>query len=224
MNTFSVSTALRFGWETFKKRPWFLIGAALLVFVLSWIISAIQSTGDDIALWGLLVFLASIAASTFVDMGFTAFFLHTHDDIAKVSLNDLWHPEPFWKYLGASILTSILVIGGLILALVPGLILMTLLAFVKFLVIDRNLGPIAAMKESVRITRGHRWDLFLFFIVIIILNILGAIALLVGLLVTVPVSVLGLAHAYRTLAHTTAGAHEFPHTTQLPHAPHTSSI
>lgn len=230
MNTFSVSTALRFGWETFKKRPWFLVGATLLVFILSWIISAIQNMENSVVVLGFFIFLAALGASTLLDMGFTALYLRAHDNVSKASLDDLWHPKPFWQYLVATVIISFLVLAGLILLIVPGLILMTLFAFTKFLVIDRNLGPIEAMKESVRISRGHRLDLFLLLLVLIIINILGVIALLVGLLVTVPVSVLTLAHAYRTLsstslgtsAHQTSGAH--PNTTQLPHAPHTSSI
>ena len=226
MNTFSVGTALRFGWETFKKRPWFLVGATLLVFVLSWIISAIQNAQSGVVALGFVIFLAALAVSTLIDMGFTALYLHAHDDVSKTSLNDLWHPKPFWQYLIATILVGFLVIAGLILLIVPGLILVTLFAFVKFLIIDRNLGPIEAMKESVRITRGHRLDLFLLILSLVAINILGAIALLVGLLLTVPVSVLALVHAYRTLARaaSTAGTHEHAHTTQLPHTPHTSSI
>ncbi|MBI5003769.1 DUF975 family protein [Candidatus Kaiserbacteria bacterium] len=223
MNTFSVGTALRFGWETFKKRPWFLVGATLLVFVLSWIISAIQNAQSGVAVLGFVIFLVALAMSTLIDMGFTALYLHAHDDISTVSLSDLWHPKSFWQYLVATILVSFLVIAGLILLIVPGLILVTLFAFVKLLVIDRNLGPIEAMKESVQITRGHRLDLFLLILSLIAINILGAIALLIGLLLTVPVSVLALVHAYRTLAHTTATSGH-PHTTQLPRTPHTSSI
>ena len=73
------------------------------------------------------------------------------------------------------------------------------LMFVPYLVIDRGLGPIEAMKESWRVTKGHKWQLFFLFLALIGLNILGAIALIIGLLVTVPISMLAAAHAYRTL-------------------------
>jgi uncharacterized membrane protein len=73
------------------------------------------------------------------------------------------------------------------------------LMFVPYIVIDRGLGPIEAMKESWRVTKGHKWQLFLLFLALIGLNILGAIALIVGLLVTIPITMLAAAHAYRTL-------------------------
>ena len=53
--------------------------------------------------------LLSLVLTTIVSMGVIAFFLRAHDDPDRVALADLWHPRPFWKYLGASLL---LVLGG----------------------------------------------------------------------------------------------------------------
>ena len=55
------------------------------------------------------------------------------------------------------------------------------------------------MNESSRITRGHKWPLFGFVLMLVLINLLGALALIVGLLVSVPVSTLAFAHAYRVL-------------------------
>jgi len=207
MNTFSTGAALRFGWETFKKRSWFLVGATLLALVLMWVTGAVQDGHKGYDALGLLAFLASLGLSTLVDMGLTSFTLRAHDDITKVSLHDLWHPRSFWSFLAAAILVGLAVVFGLILFIIPGVILMLMFAFVKFLVIDRDLGPIEAMKESAHITHGHRFELLLLFLAIIGLNVFGAILLIVGLLVTIPVSMLSLAYTYRTLARQTSDAH-----------------
>ncbi len=222
MNTFSVGQSLRFGWETFKKRPWFLVGITLCGLILIWVAGAIQQDSDIQWIAALVLFLVSLALSTLIDMGLTAVTLHAHDDVAHVSFHDLWHPKSFLNYLGMSILVGIITFIGFILLIVPGVILALMYAFTKFLVIERDLHPITAMKESARITKGSRLTLLLLALAIIGLNALGLIALFVGLLVTLPVSMLAWAHAYRTLAHT--GSSEQPHTTPLPHAPHTSSI
>jgi len=73
------------------------------------------------------------------------------------------------------------------------------LMFVPYLVIDRGLGPIESMKESWRVTKGNKWQLFLLFLALIGINLLGVAALVVGLLVSVPITMLAAAHAYRTL-------------------------
>jgi uncharacterized membrane protein len=68
-----------------------------------------------------------------------------------------------------------------------------------FIVIERAFGPIEAMKESHRLTYGHKWKLLGFTLLLLLINLLGALALIVGLLVTIPVSTLAFVHAYRVL-------------------------
>ena len=60
-------------------------------------------------------------------------------------------------------------------------------------------GPIDAMGESNRITRGHKWQLFGFVLLLLLINLLGLLALVVGILVSIPVSTLAFMHAYRVL-------------------------
>jgi hypothetical protein len=89
--------------------------------------------------------------------------------------------------------------AGLVLLILPGIIF-AMFMFANFIVVDRELGPIEAMKESSRITRGKRWTLLWLSLAILVINLLGLIALVVGLLVSVPVTWLALAHAYRLFA------------------------
>ena len=56
------------------------------------------------------------------------------------------------------------------------------------------------MKESRRITRGHKWQLFGFLLMLVLINLLGLLAFVVGLFVSIPVSSLAFAHAYRLLS------------------------
>jgi uncharacterized membrane protein len=200
MNNFSVGASLHYGWETFKKRVWFFVGAFLLLGVIEWLLGALgQASQNDKPLYA-LVYLATIVLSVLIDMGVNAFLLKTYDNLETVSINDLWHPQPFWQFLGVALLSGLAIVVGLILLVIPGIIVILMFMFAKLLVIDRNLGPIEAMKESVRITKGHLWELLALYIVLFILNVIGAILLFVGLLVSIPVSALALVYAYRTLA------------------------
>ena len=90
-------------------------------------------------------------------MGATAFYLAAHDNPDTVDLSLLWHPRRFWKYLGASILLALAVAIGFVLLIVPGIIFGLMFMFTTFVVIERELGPIDAMNESHRLTRGHKW-------------------------------------------------------------------
>ena len=112
----------------------------------------------------------NLAFSTLINMGVTAFYLAAHDNPDTVDLSALWHPQPFWKFLGATLLTGLAIIGGMLLLIVPGIIFMLMFMFVMFIVIDRGLGPVVAMKESARITRGYKWQLLGFVLVLALVN------------------------------------------------------
>ena len=201
----STRAFLSFGWETFKRRHWFFVGAGVVVLIVYVIAGGIIS-GIDAAFTGspkdpsLVGSVLNLAFSTLINMGVTAFYLAAHDNPDTVELTSLWHPQPFWKFLGATLLTGLAVIGGVLLLIVPGIIFMLMFMFVMFIVIDRGLGPVVAMKESARLTRGYKWQLLGFVLVLALINFVGALALLVGLFVTIPVTSLAFAHAYRALA------------------------
>jgi uncharacterized membrane protein len=202
---FTTESALRFGWETFKKRPWFFVGSTVVILRASVLVDGFTS-GLDAAITGsanetsVVGSLINLALGALIGMGATAFYLVAHHHPDTVDLSALWHPQPFWKYLGASILLGLAVGIGFVLLIVPGIIFVLMFLFSTFLVIDRELGPIEAMKESNRITYSHKWRLLGFTLVLLLINLLGAIALLVGLLVTIPVSSLAFTHVYRALS------------------------
>lgn len=201
MNTFSIKEALRFGWETFKKKPGLFIAVTLIIGVVSWITGFVAAMFGEDGAGGLMGTLLNVLVSTLVDLGAMALLLKAYDHLDDVTIADLWHPQQYLPYLAATVLTGLAVVIGLVLLIVPGIILGIMFMFVKFLVIDRNLGPIEAMKESIRITKGSRWQLLLFILAVVALNIVGATLLLVGLIVTIPVTGLAMVHVYRKLSH-----------------------
>jgi hypothetical protein len=64
-------------------------------------------------------------------------------------------------FFGASLLTSLAIIAGMVLLLVPGIIVAIALSFVTFYVVDKPaLGATDAIEASWKVTRGHRLQLF----------------------------------------------------------------
>jgi uncharacterized membrane protein len=202
---FTVGSAIRFGWETFKTRPWFFVGATIVIMLAYGVVGGISS-GIDAALGAtpedpfIIGSLINLVLSTFVGMGVTAFYLAAHDNPETVDLSTLWHPQPFWKFLGASILVGLAIGIGFVLLIVPGIIAALFFMFTMFVVIDKDLGPIEAMKESMRIGRGYRWPLLGLIVLLSLIALAGVIALFVGLLVAMPVTALAFTHAYRVLS------------------------
>jgi len=202
-DTHFISESIRFGWETFKKRPWFLIGTLILTALVtngpSFVLNGIDPKDESFTVF--LVSWVFVVLSFAVEILLIRLWLKAHDSIETLAYRDIFPPRPFWKYIGGQIVVGIAVVVGLLLLIVPGIIAALAFYFTQYLIVERKLWPFEALKESARITKGHRWQLALFSLALFGLNILGALALLIGLLVTIPVSMLAVVHVYRILEH-----------------------
>jgi len=74
--------------------------------------------------------------------------------------------------------------------------------FYGFVIAERGdgVGVTESLKRSADITRGNRWNLFGLGVVLLLINIVGALLCFVGLLFTLGISILAWAYAYRTLS------------------------
>ena len=99
---FTVGSALRVGWETYKTRPWFFAGVSVLIGV-AWLAVAalIEAVSGISSLMGSLVGVFLVAP---VSMGITSFYLAAHANPETATISDLWHLRPYWKFVGASLL------------------------------------------------------------------------------------------------------------------------
>ncbi len=207
METFSATGAVQAGWERFKQRPWFFVGVTVIIGVISGISGQLTGHFDPsgpqaAALFGVMLVGTAIGmvVGLLVKMGTISLYLKAYDNVGSAKFEDLWAPRHIVSFVLASIVVGIIIFLGFILLIVPGIIWALRYAFVQYLVIDRGLDVSAALKESARITSGHKWQLLGFFLLLVLVNILGAICLIVGLLISVPVSALATVHAYRTLS------------------------
>lgn len=99
----------------------------------------------------------------------------------KIELKDIF--IGFNNYLNI-VLVNLLVVSligiGMIALIIPGIIIACRLAFVSYLVMDKNLDPIAAIETSWKMTKGYGWEIFLLAITSIFIFFLGLLALIVG--------------------------------------------
>ena len=78
------------------------------------------------------------------------------------------------------------------------------LCFVVCFIVDQDSGASESISQSWTLSKGHFWFIFVLFLIILGLNILGAMALFIGLLFTVPFSSLILIITYRTMVNSYA--------------------
>ncbi len=223
MNTFSISEALAFGWETFKKNVGFFIILVVILgifqfgvsFLVSWLTgetnvyvnvgsTQYQQTKEGVfagnpAIVTLLNVISTII-SLLISIGMMKIFLDFVDG-KKGDLKDLYQQYPLaLKYIGASILEGLIVLAGFLFFIIPGIYLAVKLSMTTYVVVDKKAGPIDAIKSSYEITKGNWWNLVFLGVVSGLIAIAGALALLVGLFVAIPVIMIAYAFAYRKLS------------------------
>lgn len=197
---FSKSEAIRFGWNTMKNNLGFFIGllvvAGLIYFVPDIIAELLK---EDVPILSIIIRIASWVLYIVISMGLIRIALRFCDN-DKGKFADLFSCFPlFFKYLFGSILYRLIVLGGTILLIIPGIIWGIKFLFFDYFIVDKRLGPIEALKRSSAITKGAKWDLFLFGLLLGLITLLGAICLLIGLFATIPTAMVGMAFVYRKL-------------------------
>lgn len=200
MEKFSKGKAIAFGWEAMKKNFWFFCILLIIAAVMQTLPNSLSSYYEKrMPLLSAAFGIISLIASTIVAIGLIKISLKLYDN-TKPKLSELFAVRGvFLKYLLSSILYGLAVLGGLVLLIVPGLIIWIRCQFFGYLIVDKNLGPIKALKKSFAMTRGNGWNLLIFGILLTGILIVGLLALFVGLFAAIPVSIMASVFVYRFL-------------------------
>jgi len=203
-SSFSIQESLKFGWEQTKTHSKVLFQILLTIFALQ-VAQAIVGSTIQHELIGILATIAIAIAETVVGVGLTLVTLK----IAKherVTYADIVPPlQLIWSYVLALLLAGLITAVGFILLIVPGIYFALRFSMVRYAILEGS-GVMASLEKSGKLTHGVKWKLLGFFLVLGFINILGAILFMVGLLVTIPVTMIAYAHVYQKL-HTHHHAH-----------------
>jgi len=203
---FTIKESLSYAWESYKKNlslfiPIMLVMAALQIIgaVFGYNIDPVTGQESGYVSVSMLLWLVGIITS----IGLIAIGVGVYDGKkmpASALFTSCTSLKQFFFYIIVYILYSLIMIGGLLLLIVPGFVWMLKYYFCTYFVVDKNYGPIEALQASGKITYGHKWQLLGFTCVVILLNLLGLLAFVVGLFVTVPMTILAYAYIFRTLS------------------------
>lgn len=199
-NKFSKKEAISFGWKTTKENFWFFVGILFIMGLVKFFPAVAKEIlkGEGKSLIDILN-IVSVILGIILGMGLIKICLKFYDQ-EKSKFSDLFSQYPlFFKMLFGSIFYTLIVIFGFILLLIPGIIFAVKFYLFEYFIVDKGLGPIEALKKSWRIAKGSGWNLFAFLLLISAINLLGALAFMVGLLLTLPTTALATVFVYRKL-------------------------
>ena len=104
------------------------------------------------------------------------------------------------RYLVLKMVLLPAMIIGTALLVAPGLYCMARFGPALFFVVQGEAGPKTALGLSNQVTQGRRGHLMLMCLSLLLFNMLGAALLGLGLIVTVPMSILICAHVFRAMS------------------------
>lgn len=191
---FSMSETLKEAWELTKENFWFLLSYQLILVVLGGIFSLGGENFPGV-LWRVIgwfiLFIAEIGlinSALIISRG------------GKPGYDQLYATWPLFLSLFVGAFLYHLMVGlGLLFLIIPGLYLWVRYGFFGFFILDQGVGPIESFKLSARATEGKRWHLFWFFMLCVLILLLGVIFFVVGLFVAIPVTLIAIVLVYRKL-------------------------
>jgi len=199
-------------WSSFskvKQKLLFFIGFTLFIIFVSLFVTLplniYSESIKDTNLFGytiiiLISFLLSFLISAIISPGIVTISLKASRG-ESVSFNDfLGKTKYVVRIMVANVIYFILITIGFLLLIVPGLFVLIRLQFIPYLIVDKNMGAIEAIKESYQITKGNTLKLFVLNLIVVpALVILGFLLLVVGVLFAIPMVYLMYAMVYDKL-------------------------
>lgn len=198
---FGYSEAVQAGWELTKSKWRMILVYGAVVFSLQ-IVSYIFSGNPNeprSAFSGLVSLVIAISVYC-ISFAWNRLGIYLVDG-KPVEIKDL-----FWfnfrsllNFFVASLMYGVIVLVGFLLLIVPGIIFALMFSQYTFLIAEKGLGPIEALKESRRLTSGQKGRLFIWGFVEFLVLLGGLLLLFVGLVIAIPVIMMAQFYIYTKL-------------------------
>ncbi|OLT53993.1 hypothetical protein BJF88_00405 [Cellulosimicrobium sp. CUA-896] len=207
--------AVSYGWRavTSNLGPWIVVALIFLAVNVAWNLitggfsqlwDSYDDNGASVAAVTGLTFTSVLLSviGTIVGYLITAFFTRgALDETAgrRPDVAAFFRISNVVHVVLAAVLVTILTTVGLVLCILPGLAVIVFSAFVYNFTLDRQQDAIAAIRSSWSLVAKSFGTVLLLLLALLGINILGAIPLGLGLFVTIPLSYVAVAFAYRRL-------------------------
>ena len=177
-------------WELLKGNFWPLVGVTFVVLVAQAVLNAIPFLG---------IFASLLLTGVFLG-GLNLYYLRQLRGEA-VEFGDAFagFTLAFVPLMLGGLVSSLLTCVGIVCLILPGIYLAVAWAFTTLLIIDKKMDFWTAMEVSRRVITAQWWRMFGLIILAAIIGMLGALLLVVGIFLTLPITIGSLVVAYETL-------------------------
>ena len=118
----------------------------------------------------------------------------------RAEIGDLFKGFNFFvPALVASLLIGLFTFAGTLLCLIPGLVVAAMYKFTYLFIVDKRMDFWPAMQASHAVVKNDYFGFTMFLILAFLVNLLGVLCCVVGLLVTIPLTFAAITVAYKEI-------------------------
>jgi len=156
----------------YRKNISLIIGLAAVPFIFSAI--ELVASLDSLNLILFPIWIINAVVTTLFTLALYKLIINKETSVKKAYRNGL---KLFWPFIWISIISGIVIFGGFVLLIIPGIFLSIALGFSSYLLFDENKKGISAIAASWHYVRGNWWAVFFRIIVFSIFTSLISITL-----------------------------------------------
>jgi hypothetical protein len=138
----------------------------------------------------------------FLSLGFIKFLLNMIDGKEFKVEDVLRGPKNIQHFIYFAVVSFVyaaLIGFGTVLFVIPGIFLSFVFLFSQYLIEEEKTDIFGSFTESWNMTKGNRWKILGLMILLVLFNIAGLLAFVVGLAITIPVTYIIYTRLYRIL-------------------------
>lgn len=180
------------GWKIMWKAFVGLLVVTIIYGVISGPIGMFQSSGSLSGLtnsisWPLTLFALGFGLFIYGPIGYSVKWVYLKAVRGEAfDIKDMFSvfEKNYWNAVAANVVVGLIVGFGFFILIIPGIIFACRLAFVPFLVIDREMEVSEALTKSWEMTKGYGWQIFLMGLMSFFIVIAGLIVLIFGVVIS----------------------------------------
>lgn len=190
----SIGGSFGYGWKKIFENAFLpLLLAVIIAGILNGPVSASWKADDNFGWHLFMLFPVIIFGLAYkfmfmpiINYGENFLFLKAmRDEEAELRILFDGFKRRYFDIVLANLIVFALVMIGIVMLVIPGIIIWCRLAFVPYLVMDKELDPMKAVEKSWQMTRGHGWTIFFMGVLSIFIFIAGVIVFIFGALISI---------------------------------------
>ena len=165
----SVESWFSRGWRVYKERPKPLMGASVIFSVVG-----LGTAVIGLSNWGMIIqVLSNLIVMPVLAIGWAFLFLRAVRG-EEIKASEIFSAfSCFGRAWTTQMLFTLIILGGFLLLVVPGVIFSLMFGMCVYAVMDKEMSAVESVNYSKKITKGYRGLIFVLYVAIGFLTLLG---------------------------------------------------